>query len=76
MSAATTTAAALRVLADEIRDPDDVPALCLRDAAALIERQDAAIKQALVCALAIWPRGKDCEHKQAREMFGALEGAC
>jgi hypothetical protein len=72
---ATTTAAALRILASEIRSPDDVPAMCLRDAANMIERQDAAIRQALVCAQAIWPRGKDCEHTQAREIFAALEGA-
>lgn len=69
----TTTAASLRVLANEISAPDYVPALCLRDAAALIERQAAAIAQARTCALAIWPRGKDCEHAQARELFNALE---
>ena len=29
---------ALRILADEIKAPDDIPEICLRDAAAMIER--------------------------------------
>lgn len=28
---------ALRILADQITAPDDIPAMCLRDAAAMIE---------------------------------------
>ena len=39
------TAKALRILASQIQAPDDIPAICLRDAADLIERQADQIKR-------------------------------
>ena len=38
-----TVSAALRILANDITSPDDVPAQCLREAAGLIESQAAEI---------------------------------
>jgi len=38
--------AALRILANDIKSPDDVPALCLREAADRIDQMNAALKVA------------------------------
>ena len=38
--------AALRILANDIKSPDDVPALCLREAADRIDQMHAALKVA------------------------------
>lgn len=35
---------ALRILANDIRSPDDIPAMCLRDAAAMIDSLVYAIR--------------------------------
>lgn len=75
MSTSAITAQALRLLADEIRAPDDVPACCLRDAAGLIERQARAIAVARAEFGKIWPAGSACEHRHAAAGFKALEVA-
>ena len=46
---------ALRLLADEIQSPDDVPAACLRDAATLIEKLRAAVADATRRPLGVVP---------------------
>lgn len=75
MTIATTTAQALRLLADEIQAPDHVPSLCLRDAADLIERQAEAIAKARAAFALIWPDGPACEHRHAAAGFRALDAA-
>lgn len=65
-------AEALRLLAGEILAPDDVPAMCLRDAAALIEAQAARMARARAALLLIWPDGEKCQHVHAREAFEEL----
>lgn len=37
---------ALRLLADQIQSPDNVPAMCLRDAACMIESLASALERA------------------------------
>lgn len=44
-SAPSTVAAALRILANDITSPDDVPVLCLREAADMIEAQAVEIER-------------------------------
>ena len=44
-SAPSTVAASLRILANDITSPDNVPALCLREAAGLIEAQAVEIER-------------------------------
>lgn len=65
-------ALALRLLAAEIQAPDDIPAMCLRDAADLIEAQAARMARARAALLLIWPKGEACERIHAREAFKEL----
>jgi hypothetical protein len=45
MSDPATTAKALRILADQIQAPDDVPACCLREAAEMVTRLAADVER-------------------------------
>ena len=58
---------ALRILADEIKAPDDIPEMCLRDAAAmiesLVEQRDDARLQAEI------ERDKHCHPDHGGHLF-------
>ena len=46
---------ALRSLADEITSPDDIPAMCLRDAANMIEQLRIAVADAVCRPMGVVP---------------------
>ena len=61
---------ALRILAKDIHAPDHVPAMCLRDAAAMIEAMHGAIEDTLRENSHL-ADGDDCTLKRLKEVIGA-----
>lgn len=76
MTAPHITSQALRLLADQIQAPDDVPALCLREAADLIDRlATAADPDALVIAHSVGYHSRDDEVRGLRAQLERLAHA-
>lgn len=46
---------ALRELANQIQSPDDIPAMCLRDAANMIETLRSVVADATRCPMGVVP---------------------
>ena len=60
---------ALRILADQINAPDHIPAMCLRDAAAMIESLTYAIRQTIMENLHL-ADGDQCALKSLKDAIG------
>jgi hypothetical protein len=60
---------ALRILAADIQAPDHIPAMCLRDAAAMIESLTLAIRTTIEQNLHL-ADGDDCTLKKLKDAIG------
>ena len=60
---------ALRILAGQIQSPDHVPAMCLRDAAAMIESLELAIRTTIEQNLHL-ADGDTCTLKALKDAIG------
>jgi len=60
---------ALRILAEEIQAPDHIPAMCLRDAAAMIESLELAIRTTIDENLHL-ADGDVCTLKRLKDAIG------
>lgn len=60
---------ALRILANDIRSPDEIPAMCLRDAAAMIESLVWAIRTTIAENLHL-ADGEICTLKKLKDAIG------
>ena len=60
---------ALRILAEEIQAPDHIPAMCLRDAAAMIESLTLAIRTTIEQNLHL-ADGDICTLKRLKDAIG------
>jgi hypothetical protein len=60
---------ALRILAEQIQAPDHVPAMCLRDAAAMIESLELAIRTTIEQNLHL-ADGDICTLKALKDAIG------
>jgi hypothetical protein len=60
---------ALRILAADIQAPDYIPAMCLRDAAAMIESLTLAIRTTIEQNLHL-ADGDDCTLKRLKDAIG------
>ena len=60
---------ALRILAADIQAPDHIPAMCLRDAACMIESLELAIRTTIEQNLHL-ADGDDCTLKKLKEAIG------
>lgn len=60
---------ALRILASQIQSPDHIPAMCLRDAAAMIESLTHAIHETLMENLHL-ADGDVCALKRLKDAIG------